>query len=308
MSLYNPNSGATIIVSDNLGAVTTDVVPATPDTQKVGTSTHRFGEINVAYGAFPYLDITSQDGTEYWGSVGLGSSDATVSTTLESYEAIGVGRAYGAGIVSTKQAKLSANGAVVEIGKGTDLTDTLWGGDIPALVIDGTTAAATSAGGAGLVFKGSDNAPFVLATQDRVDGTGTASIYGFTGNSTVIPGRTGDFDFETGATNTVAEQSGNAIVGTGNNPLGTTGLARLKTGNGVDAGGIELLVGTGSATRGQVLLSGAGVQILTEGLKPVASSLYRGSIWITQGGLGVADTVEICRKDAANAYAWVTLI
>jgi hypothetical protein len=29
-----------------------------------------------------------------------------------------------------------------------------------------------------------------------------------------------------------------------------------------------------------------------------------GAFWVTQGGAGVKDPVEVCAKDAANAYAW----
>ena len=38
--------------------------------------------------------------------------------------------------------------------------------------------------------------------------------------------------------------------------------------------------------------------------KPAASATYRGVRAIVRGGAGVADTDEICRKDAADAYAW----
>ena len=189
-----------------------------------------------------------------------------------------------------------------------NLITTLWGDNIPVILIDGTIAAALSAGAAGIVYKGTDAAPFLIATQDRTDGEPTASIYAFTGNSTVIPGRTGDFDFETGTTNSVTEQSGNYITGTGNNTAGTTGLARFKTGNGVVSGDIELTTGTGSTTRGKTNISSAGLQLTTSGSRPAASSIRRGMIWIVQGGGGVADTVAICTKDAADAYAWRTLI
>jgi len=41
--------------------------------------------------------------------------------------------------------------------------------------------------------------------------------------------------------------------------------------------------------------------------KPAASSQYRGTVWITKGEAGVADTVQICLKSAANTYSWVTI-
>ena len=38
--------------------------------------------------------------------------------------------------------------------------------------------------------------------------------------------------------------------------------------------------------------------------KPAASATYRGARAIVRGGAGVADTDEICSKNAADAYAW----
>lgn len=41
--------------------------------------------------------------------------------------------------------------------------------------------------------------------------------------------------------------------------------------------------------------------------KPTAAAGIRDSKWHTRGGAGVADKYEICRKDAADAYAWTAL-
>lgn len=43
-----------------------------------------------------------------------------------------------------------------------------------------------------------------------------------------------------------------------------------------------------------------------KGLLP-GSSTTRGTFWVVQGAAGVKDTVEVCAKDAADAYAWRTL-
>jgi len=40
---------------------------------------------------------------------------------------------------------------------------------------------------------------------------------------------------------------------------------------------------------------------------PLATADFRGTIWVTRGGAGVADTVQVCAKDAADAYAWRTI-
>lgn len=42
--------------------------------------------------------------------------------------------------------------------------------------------------------------------------------------------------------------------------------------------------------------------------RPAASAARRGEIFYVPGGAGVSDTIEICLKDAADAYAWVSLV
>jgi hypothetical protein len=49
-----------------------------------------------------------------------------------------------------------------------------------------------------------------------------------------------------------------------------------------------------------------GLRVLT-GTRPACASGNRGTIWYVAGGAGVVDTFEVCRKDAADAYAWVSL-
>ena len=63
--------------------------------------------------------------------------------------------------------------------------------------------------------------------------------------------------------------------------------------------------------RGRILIdpdnnSYAGLQIGT-GTKPACDSGRRGMFWYVAGGAGVLDTFEVCRKDAADAYAWVSI-
>lgn len=50
-----------------------------------------------------------------------------------------------------------------------------------------------------------------------------------------------------------------------------------------------------------------GVQINDLGAKPTCAVGIRGMIWYEAGVGGVADTIEICGKDAADVYAWVAL-
>lgn len=49
-----------------------------------------------------------------------------------------------------------------------------------------------------------------------------------------------------------------------------------------------------------------GFVLATSGTKPTCGVSIRGMQWITQGGAGVADVYQICMKDAADAYGWVT--
>jgi len=52
---------------------------------------------------------------------------------------------------------------------------------------------------------------------------------------------------------------------------------------------------------------GGGVKVNTTAGKPTCAVAYRGMFWVTQSGAGVKDAVEVCAKDAANAYAWRTI-
>lgn len=49
-----------------------------------------------------------------------------------------------------------------------------------------------------------------------------------------------------------------------------------------------------------------GVVLNTSGAQPTCESAIRGMMWVIQGGVGVADVFQICMKDGANAYGWVT--
>jgi len=49
------------------------------------------------------------------------------------------------------------------------------------------------------------------------------------------------------------------------------------------------------------------VHIFAAGTEATCSSSTRGYVVMVQGGAGVADTLRVCRKDAADAYAWTAL-
>jgi hypothetical protein len=49
------------------------------------------------------------------------------------------------------------------------------------------------------------------------------------------------------------------------------------------------------------------IDLIDGGTRPACSSTYRGWLFIDEGGAGVADTLAICNKDAADAYGWRSL-
>lgn len=49
-----------------------------------------------------------------------------------------------------------------------------------------------------------------------------------------------------------------------------------------------------------------GVQLTTAGSQPTCDAAHRGTMWVVQGGTGVADDFQVCLKDAADVYAWVS--
>jgi len=70
-----------------------------------------------------------------------------------------------------------------------------------------------------------------------------------------------------------------------------------------DAGNL----GIGTSVPTQKLEVNGGVRLNTASSKPACDSTTRGTFWFTQGGTGVADSVQVCAKDAAGSYAWRVL-
>lgn len=87
-------------------------------------------------------------------------------------------------------------------------------------------------------------------------------------------------------------------------PVGSTGrLERMRI---TSSGNI----GVGTSAPAQKLEVNGGVRVNTTTTKPDCTgspTTVRGTLWFTQGGTGVADTLEVCAKDAAGTYAWRTL-
>jgi hypothetical protein len=92
----------------------------------------------------------------------------------------------------------------------------------------------------------------------------------------------------------------NAIV-TANNVMV---LGSINGQNGAAAG---VNVGIGKSAPDQKLHVDGGLRLDTATAKPACSVSTRGTFWVTQGATNVKDSVEVCAKDAANAYAWRTI-
>jgi hypothetical protein len=69
-----------------------------------------------------------------------------------------------------------------------------------------------------------------------------------------------------------------------------------------DAGG-PIVIRGGASTSG----TGGGIKFITPSTKATCNSGNRGMYWHTLGGAGVKDNVEVCAKDAGDAYAWRTI-
>lgn len=57
-----------------------------------------------------------------------------------------------------------------------------------------------------------------------------------------------------------------------------------------------------------ITISYGGVTIATAGARPTAGVAYRGLLFVTQGGAGVADKISVCLKSAADTYSWKDII
>jgi hypothetical protein len=76
-----------------------------------------------------------------------------------------------------------------------------------------------------------------------------------------------------------------------------TVLTILRSGN----------VGIGASSPNEKLEINGGVRLNTTSAKPICDATRLGTMWFTQGGAGVQDTLEVCAKDASGAYAWRTI-
>jgi len=67
-------------------------------------------------------------------------------------------------------------------------------------------------------------------------------------------------------------------------------------------------MGVGVATAQQKVEVNGGIRLNTATAQPACdAAVSRGTFWVVQGAAGTKDSVQVCAKDAANAYAWRTI-
>lgn len=66
-------------------------------------------------------------------------------------------------------------------------------------------------------------------------------------------------------------------------------------------------VGIGATYPSQKLEVNGGVRLATVTARPWCGAVNRGTIWVTQGAVGVADVIEVCVKQANDSYLWKAL-
>jgi hypothetical protein len=89
-----------------------------------------------------------------------------------------------------------------------------------------------------------------------------------------------------------------------------SGGAQVSVTGQTSGGGGVLVMTQASDGAGNVSsfsVSPSGLAVTTGGTKPTCSVTFRSYLWIVTGGAGVADTFEVCAKDAGDAYAWRAL-
>lgn len=70
---------------------------------------------------------------------------------------------------------------------------------------------------------------------------------------------------------------------------------------------VSLSVKNGSIFLGGVVTTTGGAVLATPGTIPTCALANRGMLFVSQGGVGVTDTLEACLKAAANTYSWISV-
>lgn len=102
----------------------------------------------------------------------------------------------------------------------------------------------------------------------------------------------------------VLELTGQIANGASANPVKIGGFAAYST---AGAKLVSFWNGRGGTEVANVDKDGAIQLNVAGGTQPGAAAGVRGKLWYTKAAGGVADKLEICLKDAADAYSWVQI-
>lgn len=164
---------------------------------------------------------------------------------------------------------------------------------------------------------GNDNWRFIpSATIIRQDTSLIFSGDGIDNTNPALLGREDAAIFQQGVDSaTPVAQTYKAPDGSGTDVAGASMTHAPGRGTGTGAGGPYIIAtapagSTGSTQNALInriqVESTGGLRWLT-GTKPTCAAGIRGTAYYVAGATTVLDTFEVCRKDAADAYAWVTL-
>jgi hypothetical protein len=146
---------------------------------------------------------------------------------------------------------------------------------------------------------------------------GRGAGHAVTGNNNTFVGSNSGYSTVSGGANTyLGSQSGVSNTGSGNIFIGNNAGYWEVDSN------LFLVSNTNTSSRpnyfmfgkmdavtpaNQYLTINGGLTLGTTTAAPTCDSTRRGQFWYAPGGAGVKDAVQVCAKDAANAYAWRTL-
>jgi len=214
----------------------------------------------------------------------------------------------------------------------------------PSAAVSAMTVTATSAGSAaqeqraatftlGAGFTG--NAPtFALVAQNNTSPPGygnyNAAIFGNSVAAITVGNAMGVYGTASGAetsiggffagsgpwnigvlgSGTTAAASGSiGVLATLNRNVVSPGVLSIVTALLADNGGVAapIFLARDNGATVVSIPNGGGIQWVDQGAKPTCDATTRGLVWYDAGAGGVADTVEMCGKAAADTYSWVAL-
>ncbi|MDO8507528.1 MAG: hypothetical protein Q7S53_03090 [bacterium] len=158
-----------------------------------------------------------------------------------------------------------------------------------SLLVKGTMAALGPNSSAYTASKSTTTITATVGTFSAAD-VGKYFIWGDSGGTTDrITGYTDATHVTVADSGTMTSQTGYVRV--------TNLYVTLATGN----------IGIGTNNPTEKLEVNGGMRLNTTTAKPTCDATHRGTFWVNQGAAGVKDDVEVCAKDAADAYAWRTI-